>query len=84
MNENQKNNMQLLINLNKQLDIQQKLVENCLSKIFVEGESLKVKRNGVWQVKFVGADSGQYAGYFRAKSKTGKIHTFHFNEIIID
>lgn len=54
-----------------------------LGGMFEEGEELRVRRgNGSWTVTFVGVDSGIYAGQFRAESRNGVIHTFHFNQVV--
>lgn len=66
----------------KELEAKQDALYEHLKKSIPKGTTMRVQRGrSIWTVTMVGADFGQSAGYFRAKSQNGKIHTFHFSDI---
>ena len=49
------------------------------------GRMVSVQRGrGIWEVEVVCVSCGMWAGYFRAKSRNGKVHTFYYEDVLTD
>lgn len=67
------------------LEFWQEELKDVVSEFLPIGETVEVKRgNGVWEVEVTGHSFGSHAGYFRGKSRNGKIHKFHFSDVIVE
>ena len=67
------------------LEFWQQELKDVVSEFVPTGRTVEVQRgNGVWEVEVIGHDNGRHAGYFRAESRHGKIHTFHFSDVIVE
>lgn len=65
------------------LEIAQRKLSSAVREMLPIGSVAFVKRGkGVWKVEVVGHYDGRFAGEFNGKSKTGKIHSFHFGQCI--
>jgi hypothetical protein len=56
-----------------------------IERLAPKGEVIRVERGkAVWEVVSDGpAQSNYYTGCFRGRTRTGKIHFFHYKQIII-
>lgn len=70
---------------NEKLEFWQSEMKDIVSEFLPKGKTVEVKRgNGVWEVEVIGHDFGRHAGYFRAKSRNGKVHTFYYQDVIVE
>lgn len=76
---------QVCFKIETDIDLKKDELCEAIDMLAPEGNKVKVRRGkSVWEVVAMGAGkSNYYIGYFRGMTRTGKIHFFHYKQIIL-